>query len=93
MRQRSIQYAQAQPIIYSYADTARAAHDTAAQTAAVSSSLYRHKARERTTAGESGGIYSSAQAQEHKAAVCIHNILAGLPAADTPPPPPVLAVV
>ena len=26
-------------------------------------SLYRHKAGERTTAGESGGIYSSAQAQ------------------------------
>ena len=59
-----------------------------AQTAAVSSSLYRHKAGERTTAGESGGIYSSAQEQEHKAATCIHNILTGLPAADTSTPTP-----
>jgi len=88
----------AQRTIYSHTDTARAAHDTAAQTAAVSSSLHRHKAIERKTASENSGIYSSAQAQgqrssDKKAAICIHNILAGLPAADTPPQPPVLAVV
>ena len=45
-----------------------------AQTAAVSSSLYRHKAGERTTAGERGGIYSSAQEQEHKAAIFVFTI-------------------
>jgi len=53
----------AQRTIYSHTDIARAAHDTAAQTTAVSSSLHRHKARERKTASENSGIYSSAQAQ------------------------------
>lgn len=50
-------------------------------------------ARERTITSKSSSIYSSAQAQgqrssDKKAAICIHNILAGLPAADTPPPTP-----
>ena len=89
----SISHMTAQRTIYSHTDTAKAAHDTAAQTAAVSSSLHRHKAIERKTASENSSIYSSAQAQgqrssDKKAAICIHNILAGLPAADTPPPTP-----